>query len=105
MGQKEEEKAACEGGRRKVLRKFKEPADHSITEAIGGECSKKGNFCREDKEKLPSGIIVSSHQGEKSLLESSHMPIRRPFTGKEEWSILRSPVVFLTEFQIYDQSR
>ena len=51
MGQKEEEKAACEGGRRKVLRKFKEPADHSITEAIGGEGSKKGNFCREDKEK------------------------------------------------------
>uniref|UniRef100_A0AC11CZQ2 Uncharacterized protein n=1 Tax=Ovis aries TaxID=9940 RepID=A0AC11CZQ2_SHEEP len=67
----------------------------------------EGSTCyREDKEKLPSGIIVSSHQGEKSFLESSHMPIPRPFTGKEEWSILRSPAVFLTEeFQIYGQSR
>ena len=57
--------------------------------------------CREDKKKLPPGVIVSFHQEEKSFLESSHMPIPRPLTGKEEWNIFKSPAVLLTEeFQI-----
>lgn len=48
--EQEKEKAASERDGREVSRKIKEQAGYGITEAIEGECSKKWNFCRDNKE-------------------------------------------------------